>query len=140
MASSLDSTMRTQAALANGATRTGASASVPAPSATEARLKLIIESAPVSLTITTQDGTIVAANARALKLFAVERLEGLVGTKFDRLVASEERDGVVAAMEQVCKGSDAQLVYRVADGVGAGRAVEMRAVPLRRDGAAPAVC
>jgi PAS domain S-box-containing protein len=113
---------------------------MPAPSATEARLKLIIESAPVSLTITTHDGTIVAANARALKLFAVERLEGLVGTKFDRLVATEERETVVAAMEQVCKGSDTQIVYRVADGAGAGRAVEMRAVPLRRDGAAPAVC
>ena len=139
MASSLDSTVRNQAALASGPTKPASSAPMP-PSATEARLKLIIESAPVSLTITTHDGTIVAANARALKLFAVERLEGLVGTKFDRLVASDERETVVAAMEQVCKGSDAQIVYRVADGAGAGRAVEMRAVPLRRDGAAPAVC
>jgi PAS domain S-box-containing protein len=137
MASSLDSTLRNQATLAGGAIKAAPPA---APSATEARLKLIIETAPVSLTITTHDGTIVAANARALKLFAVERLEGLVGTKFDRLVAAEERASVVAAMEQVCKGSDAQIVYRVADGAGAGRTVEMRAVPLRRDGAAPAVC
>ena len=139
MASSLDSTIRNQTAPASGPTKPAPSP-MPAPSATEARLKLIIESAPVSLTITTHDGTIVAANARALKLFAVERLEGLVGTKFDRLVATEERETVVAAMEQVCKGSDAQIVYRVADGAEAGRAVEMRAVPLRRDGAAPAVC
>ena len=140
MASSLESTVRTQAALASGATKPAPSAQAPAASATETRLKLIIESAPVSLTITTHDGTIVAANARALKLFDVERLEGLVGTKFDRLVASEEREAVVAAMEQVCKGADTQIVYRVAEGAGAGRAVEMRAVPLRRDGAAPAVC
>ena len=52
----------------------------PAQSATETRLRLIIESAPVSLTVTTPDGTILAANARALRLFQVERLENLVGT------------------------------------------------------------
>jgi PAS domain S-box-containing protein len=115
-------------------------ANPPAPSATETRLRLIIESAPVSLTVTTQDGTILAANARALRLFQVERLDSLVGTKFDPLVAADDRARVVAALEGVCKGTDAHLTYRVANGPSAGRAVEMRAVPLRRDGAAPAVC
>ena len=71
----------------------------PAPaqtqSATETRLRLIIESAPVSLTVTTPDGTILAANARALRLFQVERLENLVGTKFDRLVAADDRARVM---------------------------------------------
>jgi PAS domain S-box-containing protein len=111
-----------------------------APSATETRLRLIIESAPVSLTVTTQDGTILAANARALRLFQVERLENLVGTKFDRLIAADDRPRVVAALEGVYKGADAHLTYRVAGGPSTGRAVEMRAVPLRRDGTAPAVC
>jgi PAS domain S-box-containing protein len=110
------------------------------PSATETRLRLIIESAPVSLTVTTQDGTILAANARALRLFQVERLENLVGSKFDRLIAADDRPRVVAALEGVYKGGDAHLTYRVAGGASVGRAVEMRAVPLRRDGAAPAVC
>ncbi len=101
---------------------------------------MIIESAPVSLTITTQDGTILAANARSLRLFQVEKLEGLIGTKFDRLISAADRATVSAALENVCKGADAHLTYRVADGASAGRSVEMRAVPLRRDGAAPAVC
>ena len=114
-----------------------AAAGAAAPSATETRLRLIIESAPVSLTVTTQDGTILAANARALRLFQVERLEGLIGTKFDRLIAADDRSRVVGALETVYKGTDAHLTYRVAS---AGRAVEMRAVPLRRDGTAPAVC
>jgi PAS domain S-box-containing protein len=112
----------------------------PAPSATETRLRLIIESAPVSLTVTTHDGTILAANARALRLFGVERLESLIGSKFDRLVAADDRARVVAAIEGVCKGTDAQLTHQVAEGASAGRVVEMRAVPLRRDGTAAAVC
>ena len=111
-----------------------------APSATETRLRLIIESAPVSLTVTTNDGTILAANARALRLFGVERLENLVGTKFDRVVAADDRAKVMAAVDSVCKGGDTHLTYHVATGESAGRVVEMRAVPLRRDGAGPAVC
>jgi PAS domain S-box-containing protein len=110
-----------------------------APSATETRLRLIIESAPVSLTVTTQEGTILAANARALRLFGVERLENLVGTKFDRLVAADDRARVVKVLEGVCKGADAHLTYCVAEGASAGRSVEMRAVPLRRDGSPAAV-
>ena len=114
--------------------------SAAAPSATETRLRLIIESAPVSLTVTTHDGTVLAANARALRLFGIERLEQLVGTKFDRVIAADDRGQVTAAVDGVCKGADAQLIYRVANGAFAGRKVEMRAVPLRRDGATPAVC
>jgi PAS domain S-box-containing protein len=112
----------------------------PAPSATETRLRLIIESAPVSLTVSTQDGTILAANARALRLFGVDRLENLIGSKFDRLIAADDRARVVGALEGVCKGTDAHLNYHVAEGAFAGRGVEMRAVPLRRDGTAAAVC
>lgn len=111
-----------------------------APNATETRLRLIIESAPVSLTVTTNDGTILAANARALRLFGVERLDNLVGTKFDRVVDADDRAKVMAAVESVCKGGDTHLTYHVANGESAGRVVEMRAVPLRRDGAGPAVC
>jgi len=110
------------------------------PSATETRLRLIIESAPVSLTVTTHEGTVLAANARALRLFGVERLEHLVGTKFDRVIAADDRGQVTAAVDGVCKGADAHLTYRVANGAFAGRRVEMRATPLRRDGATPAVC
>jgi PAS domain S-box-containing protein len=119
----------------------GAGAPSPAaPSATETRLRLIIESAPVSLTVTTHDGTVLAANARALRLFGIERLEQLVGTKFDRVIAADDRGQVMAAVDGVCKGADAHLIYRPANGAFAERKVEMRAVPLRRDGATPAVC
>lgn len=111
-----------------------------APNATETRLRLIIESAPVSLTVTTNDGTILAANARALRLFGAERLENLIGTKFDRVVAADDRAKVMAAVDSVCKGGDTHLTYHVANGESAGRVVEMRAVPLRRDGAGTAVC
>ena len=120
-----------------------ASAGMPppaAPNATETRLRLIIESAPVSLTVTTNDGTILAANARALRLFGAERLDNLIGTKFDRVAAADDRAKVMAAVDSVCKGGDTHLTYHVANGESAGRVVEMRAVPLRRDGAGTAVC
>ena len=136
MAISLEPGARPQPGAAAGA---GGAASA-APSATETRLRLIIESAPVSLTVTTHDGTVLAANARALRLFGIERLEHLVGTKFDRVIAADDRGQVVAAVDGVCKGADAHLTYCVANGAFAGRRVEMRAVPLRRDGATPAVC
>ena len=136
MAISLEPSARPQAAAAAGAGMPPPAA----PNATETRLRLIIESAPVSLTVTTNDGTILAANARALRLFGVERLENLVGTKFDRVVAADDRAVVMAAVDSVCKGGDAHLTYHVANGESAGRVVEMRAVPLRRDGAGTAVC
>ena len=136
MAISLEPGARPQPSAAAGAE----AASAAAPSATETRLRLIIESAPVSLTVTTHNGTVLAANARALRLFGIERLEQLVGTKFDSVAAADDRGQVMAAVDGVCKGADAHLIYRVANGAFAGRKVEMRAVPLRRDGATPAVC
>src|SRR5436190_10286635 len=136
MAISLEPGARPQPSATAGAGAPPASAS----SATETRLRLIIEAAPVSLTVTTHEGTVLAANAHALRLFGVERLEHLVGTKFDRVIAADDRGQVTAAVDGVCKGADAHLTYRVANGAFAGRRVEMRAVPLRRDGATPAVC
>src|SRR5262245_3507922 len=136
MAISLEPGARPQPSVAAG----GGAPSAAAPSATETRLRLIIESAPVSLTVTTHEGTVLAANARALRLFGIERLEQLVGTKFDRVIAADDRGQVMAAIDGVCKGADAHLTYRPANGAFAERQVEMRAVPLRRDGATPAVC
>jgi PAS domain S-box-containing protein len=121
-----------------GARPSASAAGAASPSATETRLRLIIESAPVSLTVTTQDGTILAANARALRLFQVERLENLVGSKFDRLIATDDRSRVVGALEGVHKAETpisptAWLAPRPA-----GPSRSRRA--LRRDGAAPSVC
>ena len=107
-----------------GARPPATAAGAAAPSATETRLRLIIESAPVSLTVTTQDGMILAANARAIRLFQVERLENLVGSKFDRLIAADDRPRVVATLDGVYKGEDAHLTYRVAGSGSAGRAVD----------------
>ena len=46
----------------------------PAPSASERRLRLVVESAPVSLCILDPEGKVLAANRAALTLLGVERL------------------------------------------------------------------
>src|SRR5262245_1210803 len=55
-------------------------------SAAERRLKLIIESAPVSLMIADPSGRVIAANRAALSLFGVERLDAIVGKDFSTLI------------------------------------------------------
>ncbi len=59
-------------------TQTPAPAAVPPPPrpTTESRLKMIVESAPVSLAVIGPDGIVLAANRLALAIVGAERLVG----------------------------------------------------------------
>src|SRR5687767_2474570 len=88
---------------------------VPSPSpvagntGVEARLKLIVESAPVSLILAGPEGRILAANRAALASFAMDRPDQVVGDTFDRHVAPEDRARVAAFVANVCNGQSGSL-------------------------------
>jgi PAS domain S-box-containing protein len=101
-------------------------------------LKLVIESAPVSLLITGPEGNVVAANRSTLTLLGVERLDQVVGGGLEELVAPEDRERLLAFVAQVCHGEPGSLEYDLVGGDGSRRTLETHAVPLRREGIAPA--
>lgn len=105
----------------------------------EARLRLIVESAPVSLLIAGPDGRILAANWAALTLLGAERLDQVVGGGLHKLVAPEDRERVLALADRACRGEPGSLEYDVVVPDGTRRTLETHVVPLRREGFAPAV-
>src|SRR2546425_2039568 len=90
----------------------------PAPtvvaSASERRLKLVIESAPVSLLITDPESKVLAANRAALVLLGVERLDEVIGKTLDRLVAPSDRERFVAFVGSICRGEPGTIQYELA--------------------------
>ncbi len=110
-----------------------------APTASERRLKWVIECAPVGLIITDAAGDVLAANKAALALFGPERLDDVLKKPLDRLVAQEDRPRLVAFIGEVCQGRSGTLEYGVLQADGKRRAMETRAVPLQREANAPTV-
>jgi PAS domain S-box-containing protein len=110
-----------------------------APSASERRLKWVIECAPVGLVITDSAGDVLAANKAALALFGPERLDDVLKKPLDRLVAQEDRHRLVAFIGEVCQGRPGTLEYEVLQADGKRRSMETRAVPLQREANAPTV-
>jgi PAS domain S-box-containing protein len=110
-----------------------------APTASERRLKWVIECAPVGLVITDSAGDVLAANKAALALFGPERLDDVLKKPLDRLVAQEDRNRLVAFISEVCQGRPGTLEYEVLQADGKRRSMETRAVPLQREANAPTV-
>ena len=108
-------------------------------SATERRLKLIIEAAPVGLMITDPTGQVLAANRATLSLLGIERLDAIVGRNIGTLLATAEADSFAAFVASVCSGKPGSIAYEVTGGDGRRRTVETFGTPLRRgDGDATA--
>ena len=57
----------------------------------EERLRQIVETMPVGITVIAPDGTFLAINRAALKLMGAERLEQIIGKNFNNLLPQEER-------------------------------------------------
>lgn len=127
----------------NDRARTDAPARPPAasapgsPSPAERRLKLVIETAPVSLVITDGDGKVLAANRAALALVGTERLDAVIGKMFSDFVPAEDRDRLAAFISSICNGESGSLQYDLVAPDGSRRTIETRAVPLRREANTP---
>jgi len=107
---------------------------VPTPitTAAERRLRLIIESAPVSLIVVDKSGQVLAANRATLTLFDRRRFEDVVGMSVSALAAPEGRELLAAFVMRVCDGEAGSVEYPVAWPDGTQRRLETHAVPIRR--------
>jgi PAS domain S-box-containing protein len=107
---------------------------VPTPitTAAERRLRLIIESAPVSLIVVDSSGQVLAANRTTLTLFDRQRFEDVVGKNVSALAAPESRELLAEFVTRVCDGQSGSVEYPVSWPDGTKRRLETHAVPIRR--------
>jgi PAS domain S-box-containing protein len=101
----------------------------------EERLRQIVETMPVGITVVAPDGTFLAINRVGLKLMGAERLEQIIGKNFNNLLPQEEREKVAGLFAAIGKGNSAsiRICWKGLDGTIPG--IELRAVPMRRDSA-----
>ena len=90
-----------------------AAAVPPVPSASERRLRLVVESAPVSLCILDPEGKVLAANKAALTLLGIDRLHDVIGTALNRLVVADGRERFTTFVTNVCHGEAGTLQYEL---------------------------
>jgi PAS domain S-box-containing protein len=103
------------------------------------RLRLIVETMPVGVTVIALDGTFLAINRAGLKLMGVSQLEQVIGKNLIHLLPQEERDQTLAFLTSVCGGASrsTRITWKGLDGTITG--IELRAVPMRREGIGTAV-
>ncbi|MBN1568504.1 MAG: PAS domain S-box protein, partial [Acidobacteria bacterium] len=101
--------------------------------AREERLRQIVESMPVGVTVIAPDGTFLAINRAGLKLVGAGRLDQIVGKNFVQLLPREEREKILGFLKNISHGNSSflQLDWKGLDGTVSG--FELRAVPMRRD-------
>jgi PAS domain S-box-containing protein len=104
----------------------------------EDRLRQIVESMPVGVTVIAPDGTFLAINRAGLKLMGAAHIEQIIGKNLIHLLPHEERERTLAFLTTVCGWTSAtiRLEWKGLDGTVPG--IELRAVPMRREGAGTA--
>lgn len=100
----------------------------------ENRLRQIVETMPVGVTVISSDGAFLAINRAGLKLMGATRLEQIIGKNLIHLVPQEEQDRVLTFLKTINGWTNAsiRLDWKGLDGTIPG--IELRAVPMRRDG------
>ncbi len=100
----------------------------------EDRLRQIVEGMPVGVTVIAPDGTFLAINRTGLKLMGAAHIEQIIGKNLIHLLPHEERERTLAFLTTVCgwTSSSIRLEWKGLDGTGPG--LELRAVPMRREG------
>ncbi len=103
--------------------------------AREERLRQIVESMPVGVTVIAPKGTFLAVNRAGLKLMGAARLDQIIGKNFVHLLPQEDRAKILEFLSTIGRGVSASvhLDWKGLDGTSSG--LELRAVPMRRDAA-----
>ena len=99
----------------------------------EERLRQIVETIPVGITLLAPDGVFLAVNREGLKLMGSQRPEQVIGKNFLQLLPQQEREKVRSFLATVCNGTNtsATIDWIGFDGTISG--FELRAVSMRRD-------
>ena len=102
--------------------------------AREDRLRQIVESMPVGVTVIAPDGTFLAINRTGLKHLGASHIEQVIGKNLIHLLPHDEREQALAFLTTVCGWTSAsiRLEWKGIDGKIPG--IELKAVPMRREG------
>jgi PAS domain S-box-containing protein len=100
----------------------------------EERLRQMVELLPAGIAIIALDGTFLAINRAGLRLMGATRLEQIAGKNFLHLAPPEERELILALLASISGWNNAstRLSWKGLDGSIPG--IEIRAVPMRREG------
>jgi PAS domain S-box-containing protein len=107
--------------------------------ATQRRLRLIIESAPVGLMLADPTGRVLAANQAWLSLFGISGPEAIVGSDVLGVITAESRDAFATFLQRTSNGELGPVEYDASHRDGRTRRMESQGVPLRRPDGAPVV-
>jgi PAS domain S-box-containing protein len=99
----------------------------------EERLRQIVETMPVGVTVIAPDGSILAINHVGLKLIGANRLEQVIGKSILQLLPPEEREKILAFLAAIDKGTASSVFSEWTGLDGTISGIELRAVPMRRD-------
>jgi len=111
--------------------------------ASEAHLRLILESQPVCLTrVGAPDGTFLAVNDAALSMLGAERLEQVLGTRLFDLLDEGHRETCREFLTRVAAGERGSIEADLTSLSGSRHNVQIHAVPHPQpvDGLASALC
>jgi PAS domain S-box-containing protein len=106
--------------------------------ATEARLRAIVETAPVGLARIARDGKVLAANAAVLSMIGASKLSEIVGKPVFTMVQGADRVNCQEFIKRVCARQPGSLEFTLVTLSGASLPVEASAVPLDADSGAAA--
>jgi PAS domain S-box-containing protein len=100
----------------------------------EERLRQIVEILPAGIAIIAPDGTFLAINRAGLSLMGAARSEQIVGKNILHLLPAEERERILTLLATISGWNSAstRLNWKGLDGSIPG--IEIRAVPMRREG------
>jgi PAS domain S-box-containing protein len=97
----------------------------------EQRLRTLIDTSPECITLVSPEGAIAETNTAGLQMKEADSLAALVGTRFDDLVAAEDREKVNAFHVAVCAGQQGRLSYDLIGMRGGRRSVDTVSAPLK---------
>jgi PAS domain S-box-containing protein len=90
----------------------------------ERQLQAVVDTSPESIVLLSPDGTILEINASGLAMNGAANEAVLVGTKFEKLVAEEDRAHFREFHRAVCKGHGGRISFDLAGANDARRTVE----------------
>ena len=99
--------------------------------ASEARMRLILETVPECVKLVAADGTLLEMNPAGLGVLELERLDQVVGRSVYELLPAKYQPGFRALSEAVFRGEAGRLEYELVGRKGTHRWLETHACPLR---------
>jgi PAS domain S-box-containing protein len=125
--------VRLWAAIEQGAMARRAATDVQVLRSSEARLRILVESLPVGITVMTREGTVLAMNAAGLEALGVAGLDNITKTNLAEKLSDEGRTAFESFLQSIGEGSRQTVRVGLKD-QDEKRILEISGAPLARGG------